>query len=364
MRIRQKTDPAWNRNNIEEGIHIKMKRQDFFYELPEELIAQDPLADRESSRLLVLDKESGVISHHVFREITDYLSEGDCLVINDTKVLPARLIGSKEGTNAKIEILLLKRRENNIWETLVKPGKKAKPGTRIIFGGGILTGEVVDVVEEGNRLIQFTYEGIFEEILDQLGQMPLPPYITHQLEDKNRYQTVYAAHIGSAAAPTAGLHFTPQLLKKIEAQGVEIAKVTLHVGLGTFRPVKVDEITDHHMHSEFYQINEEAAEKINRAKENGKRVICVGTTSCRTVESAAGEDGRIRACSGWTEIFIYPGYQFKVLDCLITNFHLPESTLIMLVSALAGREQVLGAYEEAVRERYRFFSFGDAMLIK
>lgn len=363
MRIRQKTDPAWNRNNIEEGIHIKMKRQDFFYELPEELIAQDPLADRESSRLLVLDKESGVISHHVFREITDYLSEGDCLVINDTKVLPARLIGSKEGTNAKIEILLLKRRENNIWETLVKPGKKAKPGTRIIFGGGILTGEVVDVVEEGNRLIQFTYEGIFEEILDQLGQMPLPPYITHQLEDKNRYQTVYAAHTGSAAAPTAGLHFTPQLLKKIEAQGVEIAKVTLHVGLGTFRPVKVDEITDHHMHSEFYQINEEAAEKINRAKENGKRVICVGTTSCRTVESAAGEDGRIRACSGWTEIFIYPGYQFKVLDCLITNFHLPESTLIMLVSALAGREQVLGAYEEAVRERYRFFSFGDAMLI-
>ncbi len=364
MRIRQKTDPAWNRNNIEEGIHIKMKRQDFFYELPEELIAQDPLADRESSRLLVLDKESGVISHHVFREITDYLSEGDCLVINDTKVLPARLIGSKEGTNAKIEILLLKRRENNIWETLVKPGKKAKPGTRIIFGGGILTGEVVDVVEEGNRLIQFTYEGIFEEILDQLGQMPLPPYITHQLEDKNRYQTVYAAHTGSAAAPTAGLHFTPQLLEKIEAQGVEIAKVTLHVGLGTFRPVKVDEITDHHMHSEFYQINEEAAEKINRAKENGKRVICVGTTSCRTVESAAGEDGRLRACNGWTEIFIYPGYQFKVLDCLITNFHLPESTLIMLVSALAGREQVLGAYEEAVRERYRFFSFGDAMLIK
>lgn len=363
MRIRQKADPAWNRNNIEEGIHIKMKRQDFFYELPEELIAQDPLADRESSRLLVLDKESGVISHHVFREITDYLSEGDCLVINDTKVLPARLIGSKEGTNAKIEILLLKRRENNIWETLVKPGKKAKPGTRIIFGGGILAGEVVDVVEEGNRLIQFTYEGIFEEILDQLGQMPLPPYITHQLEDKNRYQTVYAAHTGSAAAPTAGLHFTPQLLEKIEAQGVEIAKVTLHVGLGTFRPVKVDEITDHHMHSEFYQINEEAAEKINRAKENGKRVICVGTTSCRTVESAAGEDGRLRACSGWTEIFIYPGYQFKVLDCLITNFHLPESTLIMLVSALAGREQVLGAYEEAVRERYRFFSFGDAMFV-
>ncbi|MEY8377394.1 tRNA preQ1(34) S-adenosylmethionine ribosyltransferase-isomerase QueA [Lachnospiraceae bacterium 56-18] len=340
-----------------------MRRQDFYYELPEELIAQDPLEDRSSSRLLVLDKESGVVSHHVFREITGYLTEGDCLVINDTKVLPARLIGAKEGTNAKIEILLLKRRENSIWETLVKPGKKAKIGTKIHFGDGILTGEVVDVVEEGNRLIQFTYEGIFEEILDQLGQMPLPPYITHQLEDKNRYQTVYAAHTGSAAAPTAGLHFTPELLKNIEERGVDIAKVTLHVGLGTFRPVKVDEITDHHMHSEFYQIDEEAAAKINRAKENGKRVICVGTTSCRTVESAADEKGRLRACSGWTEIFIYPGYRFKVLDCLITNFHLPESTLIMLVSALAGRENVLAAYEEAVKERYRFFSFGDAMLV-
>ncbi len=340
-----------------------MKRTDFYYELPEELIAQDPLEDRSSSRLLVLDKESGVVSHHVFREITGYLTEGDCLVINDTKVLPARLIGAKEGTNAKIEILLLKRRENSIWETLVKPGKKAKIGTKIHFGDGILTGEVVDVVEEGNRLIQFTYEGIFEEILDQLGQMPLPPYITHQLEDKNRYQTVYAAHTGSAAAPTAGLHFTPELLKNIEERGVDIAKVTLHVGLGTFRPVKVDEITDHHMHSEFYQIDEEAAVKINRAKENGKRVICVGTTSCRTVESAADEKGRLRACSGWTEIFIYPGYRFKVLDCLITNFHLPESTLIMLVSALAGRENVLAAYEEAVKERYRFFSFGDAMLV-
>ncbi len=340
-----------------------MRRQDFYYELPEELIAQDPLEDRSSSRLLVLDKESGVVSHHVFREITGYLKEGDCLVINDTKVLPARLIGAKEGTNAKIEILLLKRRENSVWETLVKPGKKAKIGTKIHFGDGILTGEVVDVVEEGNRLIQFTYEGIFEEILDQLGQMPLPPYITHQLEDKNRYQTVYAAHTGSAAAPTAGLHFTPELLKNIEERGVDIAKVTLHVGLGTFRPVKVDEITDHHMHSEFYQIDEEAAAKINRAKENGKRVICVGTTSCRTVESAADENGRLRACSGWTDIFIYPGYRFKVLDCLITNFHLPESTLIMLVSALAGRENVLAAYEEAVKERYRFFSFGDAMLV-
>ncbi|MCI8797453.1 MAG: tRNA preQ1(34) S-adenosylmethionine ribosyltransferase-isomerase QueA [Dorea sp.] len=340
-----------------------MKRQDFYYELPEELIAQDPLKDRQSSRLLILDKESGAISHHIFREITDYLKEGDCLVINDTKVIPARLIGSREGTNAKIEILLLKRKENNVWETLVKPGKKAKIGTRISFGDGLLTGEVIDIVEEGNRLIRFTYEGIFEEILDRLGQMPLPPYITHQLEDKNRYQTVYAVNIGSAAAPTAGLHFTPELLKKIEEKGVAIARVTLHVGLGTFRPVKVDEITDHHMHSEFFQIGEEAAKKINHAKDTGNRVICVGTTSCRTIESAADEQGKLKACSGWTEIFIYPGYQFKVLDCLITNFHLPESTLIMLVSALAGRENVLRAYEKAVEERYRFFSFGDAMLV-
>lgn len=334
-----------------------MKRQDFYYELPEELIAQDPLKDRQSSRLLILDKESGAISHHIFREITDYLKEGDCLVINDTKVIPARLIGSREGTNAKIEILLLKRQENNVWETLVKPGKKAKIGTRISFGDGLLTGEVIDIVEE-NRLIRFTYEGIFEEILDRLGQMPLPPYITHQLEDKNRYQTVYAVNTGSAAAPTAGLHFTPELLKKIEEKGVAIARVTLHVGLGTFRPVKVDEITDHHMHSEFFQIGEEAAKKINHAKDTGNRVICVGTTSCRTIESAADEQGKLKACSGWTEIFIYPGYQFRVLDCLITNFHLPESTLIMLVSALAGRENVLRAYEKAVEERYRFFPLG------
>ena len=341
-----------------------MKRQDFYYNLPEELIAQDPLKDRSSSRLLVLDKESGAVSHHVFREITDYLEAGDCLVINDTKVIPARLIGSKIGTNAKIEILLLKRKENNVWETLVKPGKKAKIGTRISFGDGLLVGEVIDIVEEGNRLVQFTFDGIFEEILDQLGQMPLPPYITHQLKDKDRYNTVYAAHSGSAAAPTAGLHFTPELLEEIQKKGVDIARVTLHVGLGTFRPVKVDEITDHHMHSEFYQIGEEAAEKINRAKENGHRVICVGTTSCRTIESAADENGHMEAKSGWTEIFIYPGYRFKVLDCLITNFHLPESTLIMLVSALAGREHVLAAYEEAVKERYRFFSFGDAMLIR
>lgn len=341
-----------------------MKRQDFYYELPEELIAQDPLEDRSSSRLLVLEKESGAVSHHVFKDVIDYLNEGDCLVINDTKVLPARLIGAKVGTDAKIEVLLLKRKENNIWETLVKPGKKAKIGTKISFGDGLLMGEVVDIVEEGNRLIQFTYEGIFEEILDQLGQMPLPPYITHHLEDKNRYQTVYAEHTGSAAAPTAGLHFTPELLEKIEKKGVDIARVTLHVGLGTFRPVKVDEITDHHMHSEFFRIEEEAATKINRAKDTGKKVICVGTTSCRTVESAADETGHLKACSGWTEIFIYPGYKFKVLDSLITNFHLPESTLVMLVSALAGREHVLAAYEEAVKERYRFFSFGDAMLIQ
>ena len=341
-----------------------MKRQDFYFDLPEELIAQDPLEDRSSSRLLVLDKETGETSHHIFKEIVDYLNPGYCLVINDTKVIPARLIGAREGTGAKIEVLLLKRKENNVWETLVKPGKKARPGTRIVFGEGLLVGEVIDVVEEGNRLIKFEYEGIFEEILDQLGQMPLPPYITHQLEDKNRYQTVYAKHTGSAAAPTAGLHFTPELLKQIEEKGVDITRVTLHVGLGTFRPVKVDDILEHHMHSEFYHIDAKAAEKINRAKDNGGRVICVGTTSCRTVESAADESGRLRECSGWTEIFIYPGYKFKILDALITNFHLPESTLIMLVSALAGREHVLNAYQEAIRERYRFFSFGDAMFIK
>lgn len=346
------------------GSFKKMRKEDFYFDLPEELIAQDPLEARSSSRLLVLDKETGKVEHHVFREIIDYLQEGDCLVINDTKVIPARLIGSKIGTDAKIEVLLLKRKENDVWETLVKPGKKAKVGTRISFGDGLLVGEVVDIVEEGNRLIHFEYEGIFEEILDQLGQMPLPPYITHQLEDKNRYQTVYAKHSGSAAAPTAGLHFTPELLKEIEEKGVQIARVTLHVGLGTFRPVKVDNILEHHMHSEFYQIDEEAAEKINRAKESGHRVICVGTTSCRTIESAADKNGKLHATNGWTEIFIYPGYEFKVLDCLITNFHLPESTLVMLVSALAGREQVLSAYEEAVKEKYRFFSFGDAMFIK
>ena len=341
-----------------------MKTSDFYYDLPEELIAQDPLEDRSSSRLLVLDKKTGETEHHVFREIVNYLEPGDCLVINDTKVIPARLIGAKEETGAKIEVLLLKRGADDVWETLVKPGRKAKPGTRISFGDGLLTGEVVDIVDEGNSLIHFEYEGIFEEILDRLGQMPLPPYITHQLKDKDRYNTVYAEHPGSAAAPTAGLHFTPELLDKIREKGVDIAHVTLHVGLGTFRPVKVDDVENHHMHSEFYMIDETAAEKINRAKENGKRVICVGTTSCRTIESAADENGRLKACSGWTDIFIYPGYQFKILDALITNFHLPESTLVMLVSALAGRDHVLVAYEEAVRERYRFFSFGDAMFIR
>ena len=340
-----------------------MKRQDFYYDLPEELIAQDPLEDRSSSRLLVLDKKTGETQHHTFREIVNYLNPGDCLVINDTKVIPARLIGAKEETGAKIEVLLLKRKQNDVWETLVKPGRKAKPGTRISFGDGLLNGEVIDVVDEGNRLIRFEYDGIFEEILDQLGQMPLPPYITHQLKDKDRYNTVYAAHEGSAAAPTAGLHFTPELLEEIDRKGVDIARVTLHVGLGTFRPVKVEDVENHHMHAVFYMIDEKAAEKINGAKARGGRIICVGTTSCRTIESAADENGHLKACSGWTEIFIYPGYTFKALDGLITNFHLPESTLIMLVSALAGRDHVLAAYEEAVRERYRFFSFGDAMLI-
>lgn len=341
-----------------------MNVKDFYFDLPQELIAQDPLEDRASSRLLVLDRETGEVTHRKFRDILGYLNPGDCLVINDTKVIPARLIGSREGTNAKIEVLLLKRRENDIWETLVKPGKKAKPGTVICFGDGLLKGTVIDVVEEGNRLIQFSYDGIFEEILDRLGQMPLPPYITHQLQDKNRYQTVYAKHEGSAAAPTAGLHFTKELLQEIEDKGVKLAHVTLHVGLGTFRPVKVENVLDHHMHSEFYMVEESEAEKINQTKRDGGRVSCVGTTSCRTIESASDENGILKAGSGWTDIFIYPGYQFKILDCLITNFHLPESTLVMLVSALAGREHVLAAYEEAVKERYRFFSFGDAMFIK
>ncbi len=340
------------------------KKSDFYFDLPKELIAQDPLEDRSSSRLLVLDKESGKTKHHVFKDILQYLHPGDCLVLNNTKVIPARLLGRKADTGAAVEVLLLKRKDNDIWETLVKPGKKCKPGTLLVFGDGFLHARVLETVEEGNRLIHFTYEGIFEEILDRLGEMPLPPYITHKLQDKNRYQTVYARYEGSAAAPTAGLHFTEELLGEIEAKGVEIAYVTLHVGLGTFRPVKADNILEHHMHEEFYQITKEAAEKINAAKKNGKRIICVGTTSCRTVESAAGEDGLVREGSGSTEIFIYPGYRFKVLDALITNFHLPESTLVMLVSALAGREHVLDAYREAISEKYRFFSFGDAMFIQ
>lgn len=342
---------------------IELKKSDFYFDLPQELIAQDPLEDRSASRLLVLNRETGAVEHHHFKEIINYLRPGDCLVLNNTKVIPARLMGVKEDTGAAIEVLLLKRRENDIWETLVKPGKKASPGTKLVFGDGYLRAEVLDVVEEGNRLIRFSYEGIFEEVLDRLGEMPLPPYITHKLQDKNRYQTVYAKYDGSAAAPTAGLHFTEALLQEIREMGVETAFVTLHVGLGTFRPVKADNILEHHMHSEHYQVTQETADLINRTKENGGRVICVGTTSCRTVESAADESGRVQAGCGDTEIFIYPGYRFKVLDCLITNFHLPESTLVMLVSALAGRENVLAAYQKAVEEKYRFFSFGDAMLI-
>lgn len=341
-----------------------MRTADFYYDLPEELIAQDPLLDRSSSRLMHLDKKTGEIQHTDFKHIVNYLNPGDCLVINDTRVIPARLYGSKVGTDAGIEILLLKRKENNIWETLVKPGKKAKPGTKISFGDGLLIGEVLDIVEEGNRLIQFTYDGIFEESLDQLGEMPLPPYITHKLQDKERYQTVYAKNEGSAAAPTAGLHFTKELLQQIQDMGVKIAHVTLHVGLGTFRPVKVDDVEKHHMHSEFYVVEEDQAKLINDTKKNGGRVISVGTTSCRTLESATDENGILQAKSGWTEIFIYPGYKFKMIDALITNFHLPESTLLMLVSALAGKEHIMKAYEEAVRERYRFFSFGDAMMIE
>lgn len=341
-----------------------MKTSDFYFELPQELIAQDPLPDRSSSRLMVLNRETGEITHDIFHDILNYLKPGDCLVRNNTKVIPARLFGKKADTGATIEILLLKRKENDVWECLVKPGKKAKPGAKIVFGEGLLLGEIIDVVEEGNRLIQFTYEGIFEEILDKLGQMPLPPYITHKLQDKNRYQTVYAKYDGSAAAPTAGLHFTNELLEEIEKMGVTIANVTLHVGLGTFRPVKVEDVTKHHMHSEYYRIEKEQADKINKVKAAGGRIICVGTTSCRTIESATDENGILHAGEGNTEIFIYPGYEFKILDALITNFHLPESTLLMLVSALAGKEHIMNAYEEAVKEKYRFFSFGDAMFIE
>ena len=340
-----------------------MDLKDFNYDLPEELIAQDPLEDRSSSRLMVLHKDTGRIEHKIFRDIIDYLNPGDCLVINDTKVIPARLMGIKEDTGATIEVLLLKRNADDVWDCLVKPGKKARTGARIVFGEGLLVGEIVDVIEDGNRMIKFHYEGIFEEILDKLGQMPLPPYITHKLQDKNRYQTVYARNEGSAAAPTAGLHFTKELLEKIKEKGVNVVSITLHVGLGTFRPVKVDKIEEHHMHTETFNISKEAADTINRARAAGGRVIAVGTTSCRTLESAAADDGTIPARSGDTDIFIYPGYKFKAIDCLITNFHLPESTLIMLVSALAGRDNIMNAYETAVKERYRFFSFGDAMFI-
>ncbi len=342
---------------------MQMKTSDFNFDLPKELIAQDPLEDRASSRLLVLDKQSGVMSHRRFREIGKFLKPGDCLVLNNTKVIPARLLGIKEDTGANAEVLLLKRMENDIWETLVKPGKKLRSGVRLSFGGGLLKAKILDTTEEGGRLVKFYYDGIFEEVLDRLGEMPLPPYITHKLQDKNRYQTVYAKYEGSAAAPTAGLHFTKELLAQLEEKGISIAYVTLHVGLGTFRPVKVENVLEHHMHSEYYQITQEAAEKINAAKESGHRVICVGTTSCRTIESAAEENGHLMECCGDTDIFIYPGYRFKLTDCLITNFHLPESTLLMLVSALAGKEQILSTYKEAVKEKYRFFSFGDAMLI-
>ncbi len=340
-----------------------MKTSDFYYDLPKELIAQDPLEDRSASRLLHLSLKDGSLEHRHFRDILDYLREGDCLVINDTRVIPARLYGHKEDTGAAIEILLLKRLGKDVWECLVKPGKKARPGAKISFGDGLLTGEILEIGEEGNRHIQFHYEGIFEEILDQLGEMPLPPYITHKLQDKNRYQTVYAREDGSAAAPTAGLHFTKELLEEVKAKGVAIAPVTLHVGLGTFRPVKVEDVENHHMHSEFYMVEESTAKLVNETKKKGGRVIAVGTTSLRTLESAGEESGLLRAGSGWTDIFIYPGYRFKVIDGLITNFHLPESTLVMLVSALAGKENIMRAYREAVKERYRFFSFGDAMLI-
>ncbi len=344
-----------------------MNLHDFYYDLPKELIAQDPLEDRSSSRLLVVDKKTGNLKHDIFRNVKDYLRPGDCLVLNDTKVIPARLFGTRIDTGALVEILLLTRKTDTDWECIVKPGKKCRTGHKFRFGNetssALLEGEIIDVLEDGNRIIRFTYDGIFEEILDALGQMPLPPYITHQLKDKNRYQTVYAEHDGSAAAPTAGLHFTKELLKEIEDSGIAIARVTLHVGLGTFRPVKEENILDHKMHSEYYTVTREAADLINRTKASGGRIICVGTTSTRTLESASSEDGTLSASSGWTDIFIYPGYRFKITDCLITNFHLPESTLVMLVSAFSSREIILNAYQEAIRERYRFFSFGDAMFL-
>ena len=341
-----------------------MKTSDFYFNLPEELIAQVPIKDRTSSKLMVLDKETGEIEHKVFKDVIDYLNPGDCLVLNNTRVIPARLIGEKLETGGKIEFLLLKRTEDDTWQALVKPGKRAKIGTKFSFGNGKLIGEVVGLAEEGSRIIKFYYDGIFEEVLDELGNMPLPPYITERLEDRERYQTVYSKHNGSAAAPTAGLHFTNDLLQRIKEKGVDIAFVTLHVGLGTFRPVKVEDVLNHEMHSEYYMVDKESADKINNAKKSGKNVICVGTTSCRTIESASDEDGFVRESSGFTNIFIYPGYKFKVVDKLITNFHLPESTLIMLVSALSTKDNVLNAYDVAVQDRYRFFSFGDAMILK
>ncbi|MDS0524424.1 tRNA preQ1(34) S-adenosylmethionine ribosyltransferase-isomerase QueA [Clostridium sp. SHJSY1] len=341
-----------------------MKVTDFDFYLPEELIAQHPLEKRDQSRLMVLDKKTGEIEHKKFYDVIDYLEKGDTLVLNNTRVMPARLIGEKENTGGKIEFLLLKRIEGDKWESLAKPGKSARVGRRFIFGEGKLKAEVIEVLENGNRIIEFYYEGIFEEVLDSLGEMPLPPYIHERLEDKERYQTVYSKEEGSAAAPTAGLHFTKELLKKIEDKGVNIAYITLHVGLGTFRPVKVETIENHDMHSEFYTLSKETAEIINETKKRGNRVISVGTTSTRTLETIGDENGFVKEQSGWTNIFIYPGYKFKIVDNLITNFHLPESTLIMLVSTLAGRGHVMKAYEEAVKEKYRFFSFGDAMFIK
>lgn len=341
-----------------------MKVKDFDFYLPEELIAQHPLEKRDESRLMVVDKSSGSIEHKVFKDMIDYLKEGDCLVLNNTRVLPARLIGEKEGTGGKMEFLLLKRIDANSWETLVKPGKRAKLGSKFVFGEGELKAEVKGIGEEGSRIVEFEYEGIFEEVLDRLGQMPLPPYITETLEDKERYQTVYSKEVGSAAAPTAGLHFTGELLGKIKDKGVKVAFVTLHVGLGTFRPVKAETIEEHHMHSEYYTMSKETAKLINETKEMGGRIIAVGTTSCRTLETIANEEGKVREEAGWTDIFMYPGYKFKLVDALITNFHLPQSTLLMLVSAFSSREIIISAYEEAVREKYRFFSFGDAMFLK
>ena len=341
-----------------------MKTSDFYYDLPHELIAQTPLKERQKSRMMILDKNSGKIEHKIFENIVDYINKGDTIVLNDTKVLPARLFGHREGKIEAIEVLLLKQKEGNIWQTLVKPGKKLKIGTKIIFDENLLSANVIDILEDGQRVVEFSYKGIFNEILDKLGTMPLPPYITEKLEDKDRYQTVYCKNLGSAAAPTAGLHFTEEILKKLEQKGVNIVYVTLHVGLGTFRPVKVDDVEEHKMHSEYFIIDKNACDVINETKKRGNRVIAVGTTSCRVLESATNDQGIICPQAKETDIFIYPGYKFKMLDALITNFHLPESTLIMLVSALAGKENIMKAYNIAVKEKYRFFSFGDCMFIQ